>query len=185
MKRIDLANSRLLLGVLIPLCPFIIGTACGAEDFATTSTSTTTTTQPATKSPELESADQRCEAAKSKLDNARKVLSAAKASLRAAEAEFKASKADRDALALRQTAQQLADASGFGVTTPVEPVRQIIVPPSGNRLTPVAVPVGANQFGAAPGAAATPGRPLTDFNGAPSPNGDLQPNNTVEPSPVP
>ncbi len=194
MKRIDFTKSRLLLAVLVPLCPFIVGTAAGADELSTTTTTNTTSTvnQQPSKSAELANADARSDAARAKLENAKKVLNAAKASLKAADAEYKASRADRDALALRETATQLADASGFGVNPPVEPIRQIIVPPTGNRLTPVNAPIS----GATPvmmtqtttsvvGAAAAPGKPLADFNSAPAPSNDLQSNPVVEPNPVP
>ena len=131
-----------------PYAPFIVGTAAGADELSTTTITNTTSTvnQQPSKSAEISNADARCDAARAKLENAKKVLSAAKASLKAADAEFKASRADRDALALRETATQLADASGFGVNPPVEPIRQIIVPATGNRLTPP----NANLAGATP-----------------------------------
>ena len=63
--------------------------------------------------PELAQADERVSQAKLDLETARKQLAAAKALLKAADADFKAAKADREALALRTTAQGLADASGL------------------------------------------------------------------------
>ncbi len=177
MMRTSFSRTRLTAGLLVSLSALLVGTACGAEEL----TSTTSTVQQGAhqKSTELESADQRVDQAKNKLDFARKQLSAAKASLKAAEAEFKANKANRDALSLRETATQLADASGFAATTPSEPVRQIIVPQNGNRLTPVSVPQPVVR---------AVGQPL-DFNAQPAnynngaPVPDLQPNN--EPTIVP
>jgi hypothetical protein len=68
--------------------------------------------QPTT--PEIDAANKRVDDAKSRLDTARKKLDAAKAALRAADAEFRAAKADKEALALREQANQLADVSAQG-----------------------------------------------------------------------
>lgn len=143
MTQSSFSKVRLLAGLMTPAMALFIGTACGAQDFVGANQNGTTSpvqqggvTQ---RSAELSSADQRVESSKQKLDQARKCLSAAKAGLKAAEAEFRATKADRDAIALRETATALASTSGFAVTTPSEQVRQIIVPPTGARLTPVAV----------------------------------------------
>jgi hypothetical protein len=170
MIRINLAKTSFLAASIFSLCSLTIGTGCGAQDF---NTSQAPAAQPQVKSAELESADSRVETSKTKLDQARKVLSAAKASLKAAEAEFKATKADRDAIALRNTAQQLADASGFASNPVVDPVRQIIVPPNGNRLTPVAVPPASVTT---QNSVTTTKSTVVDFNGAPAPaGGDLTP----------
>jgi hypothetical protein len=174
MIRINLKKSSVLAALILAASASSVSTKCSAQDFSASQAPV----QQQPKSAELESADARVEQTKTKLDQARKVLSAAKASLKAAEAEFKATKADRDAIGLRATAQQLADSSGFASTTPIEPVRQIIVPPNGNRLTPVPtsqlpVPLKAT--------------PAVDFNGAPAPTnngGDLTPAPT-EPHSVP
>jgi hypothetical protein len=190
MNRIATARTRLLAVFLAPACAAAIGTACGAQDPA----STTTMFQPtqATKSPEVEAAEKRMTAAKDRLDQARQQFSTAKAMVKAAEAELKASKADRDALALRQTATQLADASGFVAPANVQPVGGGVIMPTngGNRLTPVATtPAMQAQQGSMPastlGPAAAPTSPV-DFNGTPmNDGGDLRPNQAAEPNPVP
>jgi hypothetical protein len=175
MIRINLTKSSVLAALILAASASSVSTKCSAQDF----NASQAPVQQQQKSAELESADSRVEQTKTKLDQARKVLSAAKASLKAAEAEFKATKADRDAIALRATAQQLADSSGFASTTPVDSVRQIIVPPNGgNRLTPVStsqlpVPLKAT--------------PAVDFNAAPpAGSGDLTPAPTsTEPYSVP
>ncbi len=174
MIRINLTKSSVLAALILAASASSVSTKCSAQDF----NASQAPVQQQQKSAELESADSRVEQTKTKLDQARKVLSAAKASLKAAEAEFKATKADRDAIALRATAQQLADSSGFAATTPVDSVRQIIVPPNGNRLTPVPtsqlpVPLKAT--------------PAVDFNAAaPAGSADLTPAPTsTEPYSVP
>lgn len=74
--------------------------------------------------PELKAADERVDQAKAQRATARKQLSAARALLKAAEADFKAACAEREALALKTTAQDLADASGLQqVAAPGTPVK--------------------------------------------------------------
>lgn len=88
-------------------------TACSAKE------SLNSVTQPAlAASPELQAADERVEQAKSQMGTARKQLSAARALLKAAEADYKAACAERQALALKTTAQDLADASGLQQVAP-------------------------------------------------------------------
>jgi hypothetical protein len=120
--------------------------------------------------PEIEAASKRVDEAKTRLDQARKKLDAAKAALRAADAEFRAARADREALALRQQANQLADANAqseastdAASASKVAPVTADGTSP-GNRIQvsgvggpsvssaplPVAVPSGAADVGLTP-----------------------------------
>jgi multidrug resistance efflux pump len=157
--------------------------------------------QAAPHSPELDRADERVDTAKSKVDQAHKQLAAAKAMVKAAEAELKASRADRDALALRNDAQQLADAAGIQSTAvlPDNSIRQVIIPPQGNRLAPV--PAAVNpipvqpaaraqaqslvEFNAQPADVAAPAKDLSPSPGAPAPSADLKPQMQPEPNSVP
>lgn len=179
MTQSSFSKSTVLAGFIAPAAALLLGTASGAQEFVGANTDGTSSTvhqgTTTVQSVELADADQRVEAARQKLEQAKKCLSAAKAALKAADAEFRATKANRDAISLRETATALASTSGFAVTTPSESVRQIIVPPTGNRLTPVAVQQPVIQ--AVPGSNANA---ALDFNaqtdaGAPVPVGDLQP----------
>lgn len=196
--KISLQSKPAYTAVLLSAACALFGTASGAQAPANLGSGTL-------KSPEIEGADQRVEQAKAKLDQAHKQLNAAKALVKAAEAEFRATKADREALALRVAAQQLAEASAQPPTT-VDPVRNIIVPQSGSRLTPATqpalapVPQTVTPVPATP-AAIQPAKPAAsqalkaeqlDFNaqpnpddaaqpGAPLPKGELKPAPTAEP----
>jgi hypothetical protein len=105
------------------------------------------------------------------MDQAHKQLNAAKALAKAADAEYRAARANKDAVALRSTASQLADASGFPATTTATDsnFKQVIVPANGgSRLTPAELQPQAQSL-------AGPKQPV-DFNGPPaSDNGDLRP----------
>lgn len=84
--------------------------------------------------PAVVAADEKVHDTKSKLEQAHKQLNAAKAMLKAAEAEYKAACADKDALALRNEAQRLADASSDPIATPSTPATSAI-PDSSNTNT--------------------------------------------------
>ncbi len=91
--------------------------------------------------PELQTADKRVEDTGAKLEQARKQLSAARASLKAADAEFRAAKADKEALLLRQQADNLADVAQQKSATPSE--NQASQPAGTNRLVPYDASSGA------------------------------------------
>lgn len=205
MNRSDLLKTRLLASLLLPACSLFAGTACGAQTIV--GANGAPINQVAPSSPELASADQRVETTKAKVDQAHRQLSAAKAMVKAAEAELKASRADRDAIALRGTAQQLAEAAAFQAPAPSSvdnSVRQVIVPPDGNRLTPVAAPVtpvpmqmGAKaqlqsfDFNSQPSSSSTAtGEAQQDLTANPAPSGApvpaaLKPQIAPEPNSVP
>ena len=63
--------------------------------------------------PELQQASERVQECKERLSTARKQLNAAKALLNAADADLKAAVAEHKALALKTTAQGMADQSGL------------------------------------------------------------------------
>ena len=196
MNSTDRVKPRLLASFLLPAAIMIAGTASGAQ---TVAPAPGTIGQPAVQAnnPELDNADQRVNDLKAKLETARKQLSAAKAIVKAAEAEFKAARADRDAIALRASAQQLADASGFPVTTTQDANQRTIIVPAGGgtRLTPVDM----TKSQVAPAAVSNTPVPLTPtmtaqpfpFNSQPSvapapAENDLRPSlNVNEPNSVP
>ncbi|HEY9772281.1 MAG TPA: hypothetical protein V6C81_00570 [Planktothrix sp.] len=137
MNQIKRAKSRLIASFLLPVGILIAGTASGAQSLTPSVDANTTSTVKASN-PELDNADTKVNETKERLDVARKQLSTAKAMVKAAEAEFKAAKAARDAIALRENAQQLADASGFPTANAQDGTKTIIVPTNGgSRLTPV------------------------------------------------
>jgi hypothetical protein len=201
MNRPDFLKPRLIASLLIPACSLFAGTACGAQQIVGAD-GTPLGQQAAPHSPELDRADERVDTAKSKVDQAHKQLAAAKAMVKAAEAELKASRADRDALALRNDAQQLADAAGIQSTAvlPDNSIRQVIIPPQGNRLAPV--PAAVNpipvqpaaraqaqslvEFNAQPASdVAAPAKDLSPAPGAPAPSAELKPQMQPEPNSVP
>jgi hypothetical protein len=200
MNRPDFLKPRLIASLLIPACSLLAGTACGAQQIVGAD-GAPLTQQAAPHSPELDRADQRVDTAKSKVDQAHKQLAAAKAMVKAADAELKASRADRDALALRNDAQQLADAAGIQSTAvlPDNSIRQVIIPPQGNRLAPV--PTAVNpvpiqtaakaqaqslvDFNAQPASDAGAAKDLSPAPGAPAPSAELKPQMQPEPNSVP
>jgi len=204
MNRPDFLKPRLLASLLLPACSFFAGTACGAEAIVGAD-GAPLMQQAAPHSPELDKADGRVETAKAKVDQAHRQLAAAKAMVKAAEAELKASRADRDAMALRNDAQQLADAAGIQstATLPDNSIRQVIIPPQGNRLAPVPAPVkpiplqpaaqaqaqSLLDFNAQPASSPTdvaaPAKDLGPAPSAPVPSAELKPQMTPEPNSVP
>jgi len=179
MIRPKLSKTTVLAALFLTAVTTGLGTASGAEDLHYT---VSTVQQAASTSPEAHAANVRVDRARDNFEQARKQLSAAKAVLKAADAEYKAAKADRDALALRTTAQQLADASGLAATTLSDSGHQIIVPPNGNRLTPV--PTAATPVPIAAPMSAAPAASM-DFNGTAAPQDDLKPNPAASPTIVP
>lgn len=95
--------------------------------------------------PELSAANDRVKQCKAQWDIAKKQVEAARALLRAAEADYRAAVADREALALKTTAQGLADASGLVQSSPaVKPkAAPIVAPAQSAAAEPTAAPVAA------------------------------------------
>jgi hypothetical protein len=109
-----MVHKAIKLTVLVGALALTTGITCGAGPLHKPAPA------PAAKygsTPELVAADQRVDGAKAQWDRAKKQLEAARALLRAAEADYKAAVADREALALKTTAQNLADESGLPIAT--------------------------------------------------------------------
>jgi chromosome segregation ATPase len=131
MKLQERLQTTTLVGFVSLLSLVACGTASSAKPIATDSNATPVIE--AAKSPALSAAEDRVDAITNKRDNARKQLNAARANLRAAELELKAARADRDALAMRETAQNLANDSGFVSSNNYGANKQIASAP-GSRL---------------------------------------------------
>ncbi len=133
-----MAQMKIRTGILAVLLVFGSGTTCDARPPMRRPAKVQ---QVEVKTPELQQASERVRGAKSQLDTARKQLEAAKAVVKAAEAECKASIADREALALRERAKTLADASGFPKSALITPSQLVVGQPApANQYVPAAAP---------------------------------------------
>jgi len=130
MKLPTIYKSLTLAAFLIPGYMLVTCTMSGAQVLPAQTNAPAQ--QVAQSTPELDEANAKLDQAKQKLDTARAQLTCAKAMVKAADAEFRACKANRDALAMRNEAQRLADLSGF----PTQTAPQI----AATRLYPVAQP---------------------------------------------
>ena len=125
MKTKKAAHLSFLIGLV---SMSLTGTACGAApNNASTPAPTFTMTG---NTPELDRADERVRQADAQLNIAKKQLRAAQQLLKAAEADLRASKAERESLAIKAQAQNLADEAGM---TPS------VAPPVGNEPKAIAV----------------------------------------------
>lgn len=152
MKTKTAAHLSLLIGLV---SMSLTGTACGAAPTDAMSPSPSFTMTGST--PELDRADERVRQADAQLAVARKQLKAAQQLLKAAEADVRASKAERDALALKTQAQNLADEAGMtpSVAPPVgsEPKAIAVVAPRATTKVDtkaVSVPVTTTPAATAP-----------------------------------
>lgn len=89
-----------------------------------------------TNTPELKQADERVRECKTRLETAHKQLNAAKMVLNAADADLKAAVAEQKALALKITAQELADQSGL---------KKAAIAPTANAPTPISAATGPSE----------------------------------------
>lgn len=150
-----MVHKAIKLTVLVSAFALTTGITCGAGPLHKAAPA------PAAKpgsTPELVAADQRVDGAKAQWDRAKKQLEAARALLRAAEADFKAAVADREALALKTTAQNLADESGLPIAT-----RPATVQTATPKPAPVTTPAAATTPAPGPAAAAPTSTP-TDLS---------------------
>jgi hypothetical protein len=134
-------NNRklfVLAAILVSTSGLSLGTTCGAKPLI--KPAAPVDVSPST--PELSAANDRVRQAKAQWDIAKKQVDAARALLRAAEADYRAAVADREALALKTTAQGLADASGLVQSSAAKP-KSVPADVPAQVAAPVAAPVAA------------------------------------------